>query len=73
MYIHQAVKKAVEQNGIIMRTTESGAGVCYGVKPTNSHDACLLILGENKKEKIVRWWNPKADDLMANDWEVIKE
>lgn len=24
-------------------------------------------------DRACRWWNPTADDLMADDWTVIKE
>lgn len=75
MKIHEAVKKAIKQNGEIYRssTRDKHADVYTTIKPTNTYDACLLIVNKGKEKKSCRHWNPTADDLMANDWEVTTE
>ena len=67
---------AIKNDGMIYRaSTMMGDGGIYGaVKPTNTYDACLLVvLSGGKAKKSCRNWNPTADDLIANDWEIVKE
>lgn len=76
MHIHEAAKKALEESGLIIRTSakEPESNIYSAIRPTNSYDACRLItMRAGKTEKACRWWNPTADDLMADDWTVIKE
>lgn len=43
------------------------------IKPGNSHDACGIASVE--KKVVTGWWrnwNPTADDLMADDWELVE-
>ncbi|MDS3908743.1 DUF2829 domain-containing protein [Staphylococcus hominis] len=40
------------------------------VLPTN--DSCLHCIVTSKDGKqLIRYWQPSADDLMADDWEVV--
>lgn len=39
------------------------------IKPTNSMDCCLLF--HPSKNECKPRWNPKVEDLMAIDWEVV--
>lgn len=76
MNIAEAVKKALKVNGLITRSSDKlpGADIYSAVKPTNSYATCILVVMEGGKTNgICRWWNPTADDLMADDWDVIKE
>lgn len=40
------------------------------VLPTNDSFLQCLIIGNNGEE-IINYWQPSADDLKADDWEVI--
>ncbi|MCS4486347.1 DUF2829 domain-containing protein [Staphylococcus americanisciuri] len=40
------------------------------VFPTNDSFLQCVLSGKNGKT-LSRYWQPSADDLMANDWEVI--
>jgi hypothetical protein len=76
MGIAEAVKKAIEENGLIARKSAvRPESTRYAmIKPTNSYETCYLIVSiDGKPEKSCRCWNPTADDLMADDWCVIKE
>ena len=41
------------------------------IKPTNGPECCLIQLEESEKPPCQRW-NPKADDLTAEDWEITE-
>lgn len=78
MNIQEATKKAMEQNGFIYRKKfviekrikEFKTAV---VAPSNSLDTCPIMTMDEKGNlsNYCRCWNPTADDLMADDWEVI--
>lgn len=65
MFIQEAVKKATEKGKLIYRTPYP----FWKMEPTNSSD-CVVIHADGKEPG--RCWNPQADDLMANDWEVTE-
>jgi hypothetical protein len=65
MHIHEAVKKAIEQNKKIQRK----AYEYFSVKPTDSGPLACLIFSR-RDDKPGRYWNPSANDLMADDWEL---
>lgn len=74
--IHEAVKKALEEDALIVRTSAMGleSDIYSAIKPTNSYDTCILIvMRKGEPKRTCRWWNPTADDLMADDWTIIKE
>lgn len=76
MHIDEAVKQALEVGGEIYRESAKRdcADVYATIKPTNSYDTCILIVKTKKRDKrSSRNWNPTADDLIADDWQVIKE
>lgn len=75
MFIREAVEKAIRENNGIYRTSvkNEDSDVYATIKPTNTYEACLLIVNRNGEKKSCRNWNPTADDLMANDWEVTTE
>lgn len=73
MNIQEAVKKALKTDGVIYRKSVGQEGeATYGViKPTNSYDSCLLlVISRGIPQRSCRAWNPTADDLMTDDWEV---
>lgn len=75
MYIHEAIKKAAEQNGLIVRKSifDKNSMKITAIKPTNSYDTCILVSydRDTKKTSLCRNWNPTQDDLKASDWEVL--
>lgn len=76
MKIHEAVKKALEEDALIIRTSarEPESDIYAAIKPTNSYDTCrLVVMIGGKPESACRCWNPTADDLMADDWNVAGE
>lgn len=76
MRIHEAVKKALEEDALIIRASakEPESDIYSAIRPSNSYDTCRLVTMKNgKAERACRWWNPTADDLMADDWTIIKE
>lgn len=64
MNIKEATRIAMETNNFIARKSKQ-----LLVKPTNDWECCLLI--HPTKEEYAPRWNPKAEDLMAIDWEVV--
>lgn len=77
VHIHEAVKTALEENKMIIRASakEPESEVYAVIRPTNSYDACILIVRgrDANYTRACRCWNPTADDLMADDWTVITE
>lgn len=76
MHINEAVKQALEVGGEIYRESAKldCSDIYATIKPTNSYDTCILIVKAKKSDKrSSRNWNPTADDLIADDWQVIKE
>lgn len=76
MYIHEAVKKAQREKGVIYRTSiKSKEQDRYAViKPTNSYEYCIVIICKNREiERSSRAWNPTADDLVSDDWECLRD
>lgn len=70
MNIYQATKEAMAKGMSITRPWNGDAII---VTPTNGPECCLLELSSRRGEKLPgRCWNPKADDLMADDWELTE-
>lgn len=75
MHINEAVRKAMETNSYIFRKS---VGIYTDMKarimPTNSYETCIItVIQKGEPKGGSRCWNPTADDLMADDWEVINE
>lgn len=71
MFIHEAVKKAIQTEGIIYRESvkRPESDIYAVIKPSNSYETCQLIIYRyGKPERSARSWNPTADDLAADDW-----
>lgn len=76
MYISEAVKKSLETNGVIYRESaqRSHTEIRTVIKPTSTYNTCLLIVCRNNRaERSAANWNPTADDLIANDWNVLRD
>ena len=73
MKISEAVQLAMEQEGMIYRKgiwSDKGFSNVF-IRPTNSYDNCIVVKYQDGKEKSsCRNWNPTAEDLMADDWEL---
>lgn len=70
MNIQDAVKKARETKGCIKRKSLHYSRTL--IRPTDSYDCCIIFI-EGKENQQSRYWNPTADDLIADDWEVVTE
>lgn len=68
MNIQDATKLATTK--LLTMTRKEWEGSHHRILPTN--DSFLhCILTSNDGKHLVRYWQPSADDLMAEDWEVI--
>lgn len=67
MSIKKACKKAHKEGKAISRRSWGK----YGMRliPTNSWNCVIIISGSNNKPISSRW-NPKLEDLIADDWYV---
>ena len=79
MYIHEAVKRALEIDGVIYRKSEREPKGKYErscftmIKPSNGYECCRgLVFRDGKLDYTWRHWNPIADDLVADDWYYMK-
>lgn len=75
MFIHEAVKNRTRAKPYITRKswnnlypTESISGAAIVVLPTDSPDCCVII---GVGQKPCRGWEPTAEDLTADDWQVV--
>ncbi|PAY37417.1 Thoeris anti-defense Tad2 family protein [Ligilactobacillus salivarius] len=67
MYINQAVKQALKTNKGMIRADSDMV-----LFPTSSDFGCILVVPcDSKNFKSSIRWNPNAEDLIANDWEVL--
>lgn len=66
IYIQTAVKRALNKNKFIMRKAYEFMEI--KIKPTNTPDCCICFI-EGKPS--AKRWNPKAEDLIANDWIML--
>ncbi len=67
MYIHEAVKKAVEEGGCI--TTPEFLGDAK-IKPTDGKGNCILMSADGSHPSKYGW-QPTASQLMRDDWLVV--
>lgn len=68
MYIHEAVKKAMEIDGYI--TYNQDGKMLVAIKPTNTEANCILCVGKRCSE---HGWQPSASHLLSDKWDVISE
>ncbi len=67
MFIHEAVKRAMEVNGCMYRP-HLPHWLC---KPTHLRRDISIITKLHPEPR--HRWQPTAEDLMADDWEVTNE
>ena len=75
MYIHEAVKQAIEKKCYFANKANKIDGA-YDVyfEPTENSADCVIVhylRGGGKKEYDVLLWNPDASDLMSDQWELF--
>jgi len=68
MYIQEAIKKAMETGHGITRTSWPEEDPITLI-PTNTTSG-IITAGLFRKAPAYRW-QPKADDLLADDWQVV--
>lgn len=68
MTISEAVARALKENKSITRSRLQDFG--FEVFPTDSSDCCYIV-STDKKQQPGRCWNPTANDLVADDWELV--
>ena len=66
MNIQRAIKTAMAANSFI---TRAGLRGVFHIEPTNSPDCCIIYA---KDQPPCPRWEPNAEDLAADDWEVTK-
>lgn len=67
MYIHEAVSLAMAKGKFIRRTTEE-IWDSITAEPTNDPEGIIL---HSKDRPPGPRWQPRAEDLMADDWELV--
>lgn len=70
MNIQNATKEALEKGCFIARESLKGSKTV--IKPTNTYDCCIIMV-KGKESQQSRFWNPTADDLIAEDWKIVME
>ncbi len=71
MTITEAIKEAQKIGGEITRKSfgeTSDSWITF--LPTNSINGTLIMIHNDKKDKITPRWEPKLEDLIAEDWET---
>lgn len=73
MFIHEAVELSLKSGRHIRRRewVAKNGWQEFRVLPTNDQDRCIPSLWEYGNEvSRLRNWNPSADDLIADDWQL---
>lgn len=75
IYISEAAKLAAEQGRLMVRKSIiSKSDTVFGaVQPTNSYERCKLIVFKEDETRSCRCWNPTQADLVADDWELLRD
>lgn len=75
MFIHEAVKEAMEKGCYITRKSidDDNSFRLTRIKPTNSYGHCIVYTFEKDGKEIshCKNWNASAEDLVASDWALI--
>lgn len=66
MNIYEATKLALETDGYIV----SDKFPSLAIKPTNTPGGCLVQL--KGEARIGKRWQPHAEDLVSENWQVIR-
>lgn len=73
MFIQEAARLASEQDKYIQRKIHVSDNGWQEIKilPTNNAECCIASLWEHgKKVNHCKCWNPRMDDLIADDWQL---
>lgn len=68
MNIQQAARIASQKGGAIYRKTDASF---FQIIPTDTEVCCIAAL-HGESLDTVPYWNPKLEDLTADDWEVTE-
>lgn len=68
MYIHEAIKEAMPRGKCIRRRDDFWIQSKLVLFPTTTCEGIIIAESNNR---LAPRWNPDADDLMADDWEVL--
>lgn len=66
MNIIEATQKAVNENKAIYRKSLPEVQFI----PTNSGPLSFVVVSDCT-EKVSKFWNPNADDILALDWQIL--
>lgn len=66
MFIHEAVKIALENNKAITLSEHRGAKI----KPTHLKETCIVMLSDGSRPSKCGW-QPTAEQLVRDDWEIV--
>ena len=70
MYIHEAINSTTRRKPFITRKawllTDTECAIIR-ILPTNSPDCCLIV-SDYSTRGASRGWQPRAEDLIADDW-----
>ncbi|PMD71464.1 Thoeris anti-defense Tad2 family protein [Companilactobacillus nuruki] len=67
MNIRKAIIKArAKQKGI---TRQKWMPYAATIIPTNT-SSCFILVPFDEDDRIGRRWNPTAEDILANDWQI---
>ena len=73
MYIHEAATKAFEDGKYITRRP-SDPETCWAytkLEPTNGVECVIVHNSKFRHQAPTPRWQPRAEDLIAGDWEVV--
>lgn len=73
MNIQEAIRLAIKSGEFITRSTKDFEP--FRILPTDNYDCLIVYLAKGYEGNLNNFipgkrWNPKAEDLLANDWEV---
>lgn len=73
MYIHEAIAATTLKYNCITRKKWHRISPIIGggirIQPTNSPDGCIVI--SDVEHGMRHGWQPTAEDLAADDWEIV--
>lgn len=70
MYIHEAIKATTESRPFITRKSwivDDSEKSMVKILPTSTPDCCIMV-SDFSKMRPSRCWQPRKDDLTADDW-----
>lgn len=73
MNIQEAARQALANDLVMYRTADEDVRFLNEfIKPTNSYNACIIsgLVSSDGHRTAAPRWNPRADELIADDWAV---